>query len=64
MKARLRKIGNSQRIIFPKEVIERCNLEEEVEITVLDDLAPFKMITGASGSFQEKTKTIHAYTRP
>ncbi|WP_143959636.1 AbrB/MazE/SpoVT family DNA-binding domain-containing protein [Litoribacter populi] len=37
MKARLRKIGNSQGIILPKEVIEMCNLEKEVEITVSEN---------------------------
>lgn len=37
MKARIRKIGNSQGIILPKEVIERCKLYGEVEITVSVD---------------------------
>jgi antitoxin MazE len=37
MKASIRKIENSQGIILPKEVIERCKLQEEVEITVSDD---------------------------
>ncbi|MDQ3536937.1 MAG: AbrB/MazE/SpoVT family DNA-binding domain-containing protein [Bacteroidota bacterium] len=37
MKARIRIIGNSQGIILPKEVIERCKLQEEVEITVSGD---------------------------
>jgi antitoxin MazE len=37
MKVKIGKIGNSQGIILPKEVIERCKLFGEVEITVSDD---------------------------
>jgi antitoxin MazE len=37
MKARIRKIGNSKGIILPKEVIEKCKLQGEVEISVSND---------------------------
>lgn len=46
MKAKIRKIGNSRGIILPKDVIERCGLEDEVVITVLND----HVLIQASGS--------------
>ncbi len=34
MKVRIRKIGNGQGIILPKEILEKCLFEEEVELIV------------------------------
>ncbi len=37
MKARIRKIGNSQGIILPKEIIEQCQFQDEVELRVSEN---------------------------
>ncbi len=37
MKVRIRKIGNSKGIIFPKEVLDKCNFKDDVEISISAD---------------------------
>jgi antitoxin MazE len=56
MKARLRKIGNSQGIILPKEVIEMCSLEKEVEITVADNQIIIQASKSKRSSWEEAFK--------
>ena len=34
MKVKIRKIGNSQGIILPKIMIEKCSLKDEAELTL------------------------------
>lgn len=56
MKALIRKIGNSKGIILPKEVIERCKLQGEVEITVSDDQIVIKAISSKRSSWEASFK--------
>jgi antitoxin MazE len=37
MRAKIRKIGNSRGIILPKDILDRCNLHDEVELFVSEE---------------------------